>query len=143
MGLADAFLSAGHRIGGVNVYGDSGRIAHAAFGMLETRYPFVLGVPQDQTERILEERLARLGVRVERSTELVSLAQRESGVSARLHTADRIEELETDWLLGCDGAHSTVREQLGISFAGATYPEHFVLADVKIAGDLDHWLFRR
>src|SRR5947209_10246031 len=147
MGLADAFLSAGHRIGGVNVYGESGRIAHAAFGMLETRYPFVLGVPQDQTERILEERLARLGVRVERSTELVSLAQRESGVSARLHTGDRVEELETDWLLGCDGAHSTVREQLGISFAGATYPEHFVLADVKIAGDLDHaeaqvWLQR-
>ena len=147
MGLADAFLSAGHRIGGVNVYGESGHIARAAFGMLETRYPFVLGVPQDQTERILEERLARLGVRVERSTELVSLAQRESGVSARLHTGDRVEELETDWLLGCDGAHSTVREQLGISFAGATYPEHFVLADVKIAGDLDHaeaqvWLQR-
>ena len=71
MGLADAFLGAGHPIGGVNVYGESGRIAHAAFGMLETRYPFVLGVPQDQTERILEERLARLGVRVERSTELV------------------------------------------------------------------------
>src|SRR5437868_14588625 len=147
MGLADAFLNAGHRIGGVNVYGESGRMAHAAFGMRETRYPFVLGVPQDQAEGILEGRPARLGVRVERSTELVSLAQRESGVSARLHTGDRVEQLETDWLLGCDGAHSTVREQLGISFAGATYPEHFVLADVKIAGDLDHaeaqvWLQR-
>jgi 2-polyprenyl-6-methoxyphenol hydroxylase-like FAD-dependent oxidoreductase len=62
--LADAFLSAGHRITGVNVYGESERIAHAAFGMLDTRYPFVLGVPQDETERILEERVARHGVRV-------------------------------------------------------------------------------
>jgi 2-polyprenyl-6-methoxyphenol hydroxylase-like FAD-dependent oxidoreductase len=138
MGLADDFLGAGHRITGVNVYGESGRIAHAAFGTLDTRYPFVLGVPQDETERILEERLARLGVRVERNTELISLAQRESGVSLRLRTADRVEEIETDWLLGCDGAHSTVRENLGISFSGATYPEHFVLADVKVAGDLDH-----
>ena len=51
--------------------------------MLETRYPFVLGVPQDETERILEERIARLGVRVERNTELVSLAQHERGVAAR------------------------------------------------------------
>lgn len=147
MGLADAFLSAGHRITGVNVYGERGRIAHAAFGMLETRYPFVLGVPQDETERILEERLAGHGVRVERNTELVSLAQRESGVSARLRTADRVEEVEADWLLGCDGAHSTVREQLGISFSGATYPELFVLADIKVDGDLDHaeaqvWLHR-
>ena len=147
MRLADAFLAAGHRIGGVNIYGESGRIAHAAFGMLETRYPFVLGVPQDETERILEERLASLGVRVERNTELVSLTQHDSAVSARLRTAERVEEVETDWLLGCDGAHSTVREQLGISFSGATYPELFVLADLKVAGDLDHaeaqvWLQR-
>jgi 2-polyprenyl-6-methoxyphenol hydroxylase-like FAD-dependent oxidoreductase len=147
MGLADAFLSAGHRITGVNVYGDSGRIAHAEFGMLDTRYPFVLGVPQDETERILEERVARLGVRVERNTELISLAQRESSVSVRLRTAGQVEEVETDWLVGCDGAHSTVREQLGISFSGSTYPEHFVLADVKVAGDVDHaeaqvWLHR-
>ncbi|MBV8578480.1 MAG: FAD-dependent monooxygenase [Acetobacteraceae bacterium] len=147
MGLADAFLNAGHRITGVNTYGESGRIAHAAFGMLDTRYPFVLGVPQDETERILEEHLARHGVRVERNTELISLARRESSVSVRLCTAGQVEEVETDWLLGCDGAHSAVREQLGISFSGATYPEHFVLADVKVAGDLDHaeaqvWLHR-
>ncbi len=147
MALVEDFLSAGHRIAGVNVYGESGRIAHAEFGMLDTRYPFVLGVPQDETERILEERVARLGVRVERNTELISLAQRESSVSVRLRTAGQVEEVETDWLLGCDGPHSTVREQLGISFSGGTYPEHFVLADVKVAGDLDHaeaqvWLHR-
>ncbi len=147
MGLADAFLGAGHRITGVNMHGESGPIAHAAFGMLDTRYPFVLGVPQDETERILGERLLRLGVQVERNSELISLAQRESGVSVRLRNGDRVEEVETDWLLGCDGAHSTVREQLGISFSGATYPELFVLADVKVAGDLDHaeaqvWLQR-
>ena len=147
MRLADAFVGAGQRIEGVNIYGESGRIAHAAFGMLDTRYPFVLGVPQDETERILEERLATLGVRVERNTELISLVQRDSGVSARLRAGERVEEVETDWLLGCDGAHSTVREQLGISFSGATYPELFVLADIKVAGDLDHaeaqvWLQR-
>src|SRR5260370_3469896 len=86
MGLADAFLSAGHRITGVNVYGESGRIAHVAFGTLDTRYPFVLGVPQDETERILEEHVARLGGRVERNTELISMAQREASVSVRLRT---------------------------------------------------------
>jgi 2-polyprenyl-6-methoxyphenol hydroxylase-like FAD-dependent oxidoreductase len=148
MGLADDFLGAGHRIAGVNVYGENERIAHPEFRMLDTRYPFVLGVPQDETERILEEHVAQQGVRVERSTELISLARHETSVAARLSSGDRVEEVEADWLLGCDGAHSSVREQLGISFSGATYPEHFVLADIKVDGGLDHdeaqvWLHRK
>src|SRR5436305_14076592 len=40
MGLADAFLKAGQRIAGVNIYGESGRMANPAFGILDTRYPF-------------------------------------------------------------------------------------------------------
>ena len=138
MGLAEDFLAVGQRITGVNTYGESGRIAHVGFASLDTRYPYVLGVPQDETERLLEERDARLGVTVERNTELVGLTQRGSGVSARLRHDHRIEELEADWVLGCDGAHSTVREQSAISFTGATYPERFALADIKVEGDLDH-----
>src|SRR3954469_741537 len=37
MGLADAFLEAGQRIAGVNIYGESGPIAHPEFGILDTR----------------------------------------------------------------------------------------------------------
>src|SRR6516225_5673260 len=88
MGLADDFLGAGHRIAGVSLYGENERIAHPNFGMLDTRYPFVLGVPQDETERILEERVAQQGVRVERSTELISLVQHDTGVAARLTSGD-------------------------------------------------------
>jgi 2-polyprenyl-6-methoxyphenol hydroxylase-like FAD-dependent oxidoreductase len=138
MGLADDFLAAGQRINGVNLCGDNGRIAHADFGMLETRYPGVFGVPQDETERLLEARVARLGVPVERNTELIGLTQRDSAVSARLSKGDRIEEVEVDWVMGCDGAHSTVRDRLAIAFSGSTYPEHFVLADIRVEGDIDH-----
>ncbi len=139
MGLADDFLAAGQRITGVNTYGDSSRIAHVGFGSLDTRYPFVLGVPQDETERILEEHVGKLGLAVERDTELVGLSVYGSGITARLQKSDRIEEVKADWVLGCDGAHSAVREKLGISFEGSTYPELFVLADVKVeGGGLDH-----
>ena len=138
MGLADDFLAAGQRITGVNINGDSGRIAHVGFASLDTRYPFVLGVPQDETERILEEHVGKLGLPVERNTELVGLAPNGSGVTARLQKDGRIEEVEADWVLGCDGAHSAVREKLGISFEGGTYPELFVLADIRVEGDLDH-----
>jgi 2-polyprenyl-6-methoxyphenol hydroxylase-like FAD-dependent oxidoreductase len=138
MGLADDFLAAGQRITGVNTYGDGGRIAHVSFASLDTRYPFVLGVPQDETERILEEQVGKLGLAVERNTELVGLTANGSGVAAQLQKDGRSEEVEADWVLGCDGARSAVREKLAISFEGSTYPEHFVLADVKVEGDLDH-----
>ena len=97
MGLADDFLTAGQRITGVNTYGDGGRIAHVGFASLDTRYPFVLGVPQDETERILEEHVGKLGLAVERNNELVGLTANGSGVRARLQKDGRIEEIEADW----------------------------------------------
>ena len=45
------------------------------------------------------------------------------------HPDGRVERATAPWLVGCDGAGSTVRAQLGIAFAGATYPAHFVLGD--------------
>ena len=138
MGLADAFLAAGQRITGVNNYGESGRIAHLDFGALDTSYPFVLGVPQDETERLLEEHVGRSGVTVERNTELVGLAPQGGAMTAQLLHGDQIEEVAADWVLGCDGAHSAVRDKLGISFSSGTYPERFLLADIKVGGELDH-----
>ena len=94
-------------------------------------------MPQDDTERILTEHVERHDVRIERNTELVGLTTHASSVTARLRSGDQVEEVEADWVLGCDGAHSAVREQLTIPFSGSTYPEHFVLADLKVQGDLD------
>jgi 2-polyprenyl-6-methoxyphenol hydroxylase-like FAD-dependent oxidoreductase len=67
MGLVDDFLAAGQRIAGLDLFGDGNPIAHVGFQDLDTRYPFVLSVPQDETERLFEERVARLGVAVERT----------------------------------------------------------------------------
>jgi 2-polyprenyl-6-methoxyphenol hydroxylase-like FAD-dependent oxidoreductase len=137
MKIVDDFLAKGQQITAVRIYGDRGPIAHIALDAIESRYSFVLGVPQDETERILEEHIARRGLRVERDTELVGVIAHDSGVTARLRIGDRVEEAETDWLIGCDGAHSTVREQLRVAFAGSTYPERFVLADLKVSGEVD------
>ncbi len=60
MTIVDDFMAVGKQITAVDLHGERGPIAHIGFGSLATRYPYVLGVPQDETERILEERLARL-----------------------------------------------------------------------------------
>jgi 2-polyprenyl-6-methoxyphenol hydroxylase-like FAD-dependent oxidoreductase len=92
-------------------------------------------IPQSETERVLEETLAGLGVTVERRVELAHLVADADGVATTLRHADgREEALRTAWVVACDGAHSTVRHQLGLDFAGEVEPNDWVLADVQIEG---------
>ena len=92
-------------------------------------------LPQSDTERLLEERLRRLGVSVERSTEATALKIRADGVEATLRHADgREETAHADWLAGCDGAHSIVRHTLGAPFSGETMFSDWVLADTHMNG---------
>ncbi|MEU8773859.1 FAD-dependent monooxygenase [Streptomyces sp. NPDC048606] len=101
----------------------------------EVPYGFA-AMPQYETERILEEFLARFGTRIERGTELLGFTQDADGVTARLLGPDGEEELRTRYLVGCDGAHSTVRKGLGLDFAGGAFPEEYMLGDVEVDWDL-------
>lgn len=96
-----------------------------------------LGLPQYETERILERHLRGLGATVERGVELASLLQDAQGVEARLRHVDGSEEtLRCGYVIGCDGAHSTVRRQMDIAFEGDAFPMMFMLGDVHIEWDL-------
>ncbi len=104
-------------------------------GLADTAYPFLLFLSQAETERILGDHLAERGVIVERGTELVELTPTGEHVTCRLrHPDSRHETLGARYLVGCDGAHSTVRQQAGIRFAGAAYPQTFLLADLEVDG---------
>ena len=98
-------------------------------------YNYALMLPQSDTERLLEERLQRLGVSVERGTEATALKIGADGVEATLRHADgREETAQADWLGGCDGAHSIVRHTLGAPFTGETMLSDWVLADTHMSG---------
>ncbi|MEO3972585.1 FAD-dependent monooxygenase [Streptomyces sp. CAU 1734] len=104
----------------------------------EVPYGFA-ALPQYETERLLEEYTAGLGTLIERGTELLSFTQDEAGVTARLRTAGGAgEEVRVRYLIGCDGAHSTVRKGLGLSFEGAALPEEYMLADVEADWELPY-----
>src|SRR5262249_16206535 len=81
--------------------------------------------------------LSGQGVEVERRVELVSFAERAGSVAGTLRHADgREEPFEAPWLVGCDGAHSTVRHTLGMQFTGQAEPNDWFLADVHVKGPL-------
>ncbi|MGW7609001.1 FAD-dependent monooxygenase [Streptomyces sp. NPDC054766] len=102
----------------------------------EVPYGFA-ALPQYETERVLDGFLTRFGTGIERGTELVSFTQDDDGVTVALRSASGAEEeLRARYLVGCDGAHSTVRKQLGLTFEGSAFPEEYMLGDVEVDWDL-------
>ena len=137
-GLAKAVVENGRLIRAVNLWVAGRRKAHAVFGEMGaglSPFPYALIFPQDEHERLLIERLAELGVGVERRTELLDFEARAGRIDARLRRPDgRVESCECGYLAGCDGAHSTVRNALRVGFAGGTYEHLFYVADVAASG---------
>jgi 2-polyprenyl-6-methoxyphenol hydroxylase-like FAD-dependent oxidoreductase len=104
-----------------------------AFQQLPTRYPFTLMVSQAETEAVLLQRLQVLGGRVLRPRTLSGLVQDARRAVATLDDGSRIT---ARYVVGADGAHSAVRQLAGIAFEGGSYGESFVLADVRLSGDV-------
>ena len=134
LGLAQEFVQAGNVCHAKATYtSDHKLIKYLTFDELDSAFPFVLQLPQSQTERMLAGYLARLGTEVERRVELVAFEQAEDGVRATLRSSDGGQETaDVSYLLACDGAHSTVRHALGISFSGDDYATDLISADVQV-----------
>lgn len=136
--LADAVVASGHQVPAANLWvkgQPAARLPFDSIGATLTPYPFLHIYPQDQHEQLLIKRLQDLGVEVERNTELLDFIQHDATVSARLRLPDGSEQTcEAQYLAGCDGAHSTVRNGLHIEFPGGTYQQVFYVADVDASG---------
>jgi 2-polyprenyl-6-methoxyphenol hydroxylase-like FAD-dependent oxidoreductase len=102
------------------------------FSRLPSAYPYTLLLPQNDTERLLLERVVELGGEVLRPKVLATLVQDADGITATFEDGDVIRAA---YIVGADGMHSTVREQAGIGFHGDKYEQSFVLADVRLTGD--------
>gem|GEM_PF-322235 len=136
MGCTSSFLDAGLRARGATIRNGTSVIGRPTFEGIASAYNFALMIPQRDTERLMTVHLASFGVTVEREVELTGFAPAAEHVSAHLRHADgREETIETPWLLGCDGAHSTVRHGLGVAFPGAAQGDDWLLADVRIDGE--------
>ena len=138
VGIDQAVVESGRKAAAVNLWVEGRRRARLVLGDIGaglSPYPFALVYPQDEHERLLIERLADLGVRVERGSELVDFEEVDDRIHARVKRADgSTETIDCAYLAGCDGAHSTVREALRIGFPGGTYEHLFYVADVQARG---------
>jgi 2-polyprenyl-6-methoxyphenol hydroxylase-like FAD-dependent oxidoreductase len=142
IGIADEVVAKGIIIEQLNLQKNGNPVASIDFSDLGKNispFPFVLSFPQDDHEKLLIAHLEKMGFFVERNTELVNFTQNENQVIATLKTGDKVQTFTTPFILGCDGARSTVRSQLGINFPGGTYSQVYYVADVMTTGKtVDH-----
>jgi 2-polyprenyl-6-methoxyphenol hydroxylase-like FAD-dependent oxidoreductase len=100
------------------------------FSDLPSFYRFTLMIPQNRVEQILLQHLESLGCNVMRPCKLIRYTTSPSLVAQVQDNS--IQSIRAEWLIGCDGMHSTVRQQSGIAFPGGEYEASFVLADVSM-----------
>ncbi|WP_199268098.1 rifampin monooxygenase [Mycolicibacterium smegmatis] len=111
-GLLDRFLEVGrrHPVGGYFA-----GITKAPPRTLDTAHPYVLGIPQPVTDRILVEHAVASGAVLRQGCEAVGLAQDDDGVSVTLADGPQVR---ARYVVGCDGGRSTVRKLMGVGFPG-------------------------
>jgi rifampicin monooxygenase len=127
-GLLERFLALGTQY---PVGGFAG-IKKPAPDRLDTAHPYLLGISQPVTDRLLAEHAAELGAEIRRGRELTGLSQDGQGVTAEL--ADGTQ-LRARYLVGCDGGRSTVRKLLGIDFPGEPPKVETLIGELEITED--------
>ncbi len=134
MGIHKKFLEIGTHIKGANIYSAHKRRGHLNFSAIPSPFSLVIGLEQNKTEGILLKHLEDAGGSVERSTTLLSYEERDGSIFC---TTDKAV-IETQYLVGCDGAHSAVRKSMGCTFKGEQFTDIFSLADIEMDWEPPH-----
>lgn len=133
-GAADELLALGQRGRDVTMFGN----ARIDLTHLDSAYPFVLVTPQTNVDAALRGYAVAEGAEIRRGVEVVALEQDADGVTVTARPKDdddpaRRQTWHARYVIGADGAHSTVRSLIGAGFPGKTLLSSLMLADVKLA----------
>src|SRR5215469_5368063 len=132
IGVSQTLADAGLKLTNFAYRDRSRALLSLRFDALPSRFPYLLMLPQDVTERILAARMVSLGGSIARGETALKIDPAEESVTVTTSSASGGRTIRARYVVGADGMHSLVRDTAGIGFEGATYPETFVLADVQM-----------
>ncbi|PLS17049.1 hypothetical protein CVD28_13400 [Bacillus sp. M6-12] len=136
-GLADELLKRGLKAPIIQ-YRDRQTGLYAEFDATllkdETKYPFRLQCPQSTYTQVVYERLQeRPGATIIFNSEVIGFTQDKDGVNIKILTPEGEQEMQASFLLGADGARSSIRKLLGLTFEGYTLEERFLLSGTPVS----------
>jgi 2-polyprenyl-6-methoxyphenol hydroxylase-like FAD-dependent oxidoreductase len=133
-GIAETAVERGKKLTHIKFWSDRKNILAFDLSIIPGKYPYALFLPQNETERLLAEHLLSLGVKPERGVEIESLSE-DKQITAVVRCSDgSLETINPRWVIGCDGAHSKIRELTKTPFVGGGIGLYFFLGDMEIEG---------
>ena len=109
------------------------------FGKDLSQFPYMLMLEQSKNEELLYEFVRSHNRDVSWNTELESFSQNETGVTAEVKLpSGESQTIKGKYLVGCDGAKSVVRHELGLTFEGSTFERLFYVADARVDWEFPH-----
>jgi 3-(3-hydroxy-phenyl)propionate hydroxylase len=137
LGVGDAMVARG-------VSWNVGRVFHGeralySFNLLPEpghQRPAFINLQQYTVEQLLVERALALGVDLRWMNRVTAVEQHGAYVQLGIDTPDGPYALQALYLAACDGARSTVRELMGLSWTGRQFQDRFLIADVRIDEEL-------
>ncbi len=136
--LADEFVRCGHKAYSMDYhFAGTDVVSKIDFRELDSDYPYCLIINQQDTEAIIRQKLFELGGKIEWNVKLENVEQSDDGevTVELLHIeTDETEIVHPEWLIGCDGVHSTVRRNLNLPFDGEEYAGEMKMMDVALEG---------
>lgn len=129
-GVADRLLPLGSRGGEVRLVGDVG----IKLENLPSRFNFLLTSPQYHTENVLRERALAAGAEIRHGHEVTGLDQDSEAVHLEVTGPDgSTHRHSAAYVVGTDGAHSTIRRLIEVPFPGRLAAPAMILADVRFS----------
>lgn len=132
IGVAGRLAGLGSKLPSFCVRDRDQKLLDLHFDQLDSSHPYLLMLPQDQTEAVLTVRLAELGGEIHRGATVSAIEQTDDAVIAVIETPNGTTRLRARYAVGADGMHSAVRNAAGLAFEGDSYADSFVLADVHM-----------
>jgi 2-polyprenyl-6-methoxyphenol hydroxylase-like FAD-dependent oxidoreductase len=133
-GMVREVMQNGKILTDAEAYYNGRLVTHLNKKYLQSLYNFFLSIPQPVTEELFRKKIAEIGINVAYSQEIIGLDQDDSGVEVEIKNPEtgKVSKEMYDYIVGCDGAHSKVRELAYLTFTGHNYDMYFIVADVLL-----------
>lgn len=129
-GITQTFLKEGLKIEFGLAFFDEDPVGEVSFQSCPPPHSYILAIPQWNTERLLEKWVKSLDSEViVRGARVEQLENSDQQVSVTYSIKESKHEISSDFVIGCDGKNSFVRNSCNISFEGSSYPDTYIMGD--------------
>lgn len=105
------------------------------------RLPPMINLEQYYIEQFLLDAIDQINaeqpgtINIRWANQVSSFAQNSQGISANVANALGSYQINTHWLVACDGGQSLIRSQLGLELHGVGYTGRYAIVDIELQSD--------